>query len=152
VSAMPEIIDHFDGEHAFLSNFHPSQINWLGRECATVEHAFQMSKTLISFDRDFVAEAATPGRAKRLGRGLHLRGDWEEIKDDVMRTLLLLKFSQNSELWALLDATGDATLVEGNTWGDTYWGALRKPDGTYDGLNKLGMMLMDTRTLLRRIT
>ena len=44
----------------------------------------------------------------------------------------------------LLLATGDAELIEGNNWGDTYWG---KCNG--QGLNRLGILLMQIRDYIR---
>lgn len=41
-------------------------------------------------------------------------------------------------------ATDDAELVEGNTWGDRYWGVV---DGV--GENRLGKLLMERRAELR---
>lgn len=59
-----------------------------------------------------------------------------------MRDLLDLKFADPA-LAALLLATGDADLVEGNDWGDRFWGVC---DGA--GANMLGRLLMELRTRL----
>lgn len=136
-------IDKFDGtEYGFLSNFYSSPITYEGIVYPTVEHIFQAMKTLDNTERIKIANAATPGQAKRLGRRVALRGDWEEIKVDVMRTALKLKFS-NPVLKAKLIATGDAELIEGNTWNDRFWGVC---NGT--GKNMLGTLLMELRSTL----
>jgi ribA/ribD-fused uncharacterized protein len=140
---MITVIDKFDGtEYAFLSNFYSSPIQYEGIVYPTVEHMFQALKALDVETRKKIANAATPGQAKRLGRSVALRKDWEEVKVDVMRTALQLKFS-NPALRAKLIATGDAELIEGNTWNDRFWGVCR---GT--GKNMLGLLLMELRCSL----
>ena len=69
-------------------------------------------------------ELATCGQAKHAGQRLVLRPDWEQIKQAVMLNLQRQKYSY-PELRTLLLATGDSELIEGNTWGDTYWGVCR---------------------------
>ena len=133
------MIDRFDGEYAFLSNYSasPFRINYV--LFPTMEHYFQANKADNQNDYLHIAYAPTPGEAKRLGRKIQLRPDWEEIKDNVMLTGLRKKFA-NPELRNLLLATGDEELVEGNYWGDTYWGVC---NGV--GQNKLGKLLMQVR-------
>jgi ribA/ribD-fused uncharacterized protein len=128
-----KMIDAFDGEYRFLSNFWPD-------DGFTNEHVFQAMKTQDWAEQMIVLTAADPYLAKKYGRKVTLRPDWNEIKDDVMLVSLRLKFSQNPELRAKLLATGDAELIEGNTWGDRYWGVC---DG--NGHNKLGILLMQVR-------
>ena len=137
-------IDKFDGtEYGFLSNFYSSPIKYEGIEYPTVEHMFQALKTLDMTERMRIASATTPGQAKRMGRGVPLRADWEEVKVDVMRTALELKFS-NPTLKNKLISTGDAELIEGNTWNDRFWGVCC---GT--GRNMLGTLLMELRDKLK---
>jgi ribA/ribD-fused uncharacterized protein len=146
---MPAVIDNFDGEFAFLSNFYPSPVAYEGAQYPTIEHAFQAAKTLDQTERERVRLAATPGNAKRIGRRVHLREDWEEIKVDVMRSLLAAKFSDERLKQNLL-ATRDATLVEGNTWHDNYWGDCRCDRcGKRNGANMLGNLLMQVREIMR---
>ena len=134
-------ISSFTGQYEFLSNFHrqPEPILWLGREWHTVEHAFQSSKSLDPADHARIAGLRYPSHAKRAGRSLPLRPDWNQIREDIMLQLLHLKFS-NPTLRDLLLQTGDAELIEGNNWGDTFWGV---SGGT--GSNKLGNLLMQVR-------
>lgn len=133
----------FQDEHRFLSNFYPSPIVVDGKRYPTVEHAFQAAKTNNDKDKEMIRQAASPGLAKKFGREVRLRPDWEKVKDSVMKNLLELKF-QIPELRAKLLATGKVRLVEGNTWGDTYWGVCRG-----EGLNTLGYFLMDIRAGIR---
>jgi ribA/ribD-fused uncharacterized protein len=152
---MRERILGFFGDYRFLSNFHSQEgvkiyidaIDGLNCNakfvCDTIEHAFQASKTIIVEERREVAAAETPGKAKKLGRKVTLRSDWQEIKNDVMMELLVQKFT-HPYYRDLLLATGDAELIEDNNWGDTYWGMC---EGI--GENHLGRMLMEVREVLR---
>lgn len=136
-------IEQFSEEHAFLSNFHPSIVFLDGHMYPTVENAFQAAKCLNAEDRAQFA-TLTPGQAKRLGRKIALRPDWDTYRVQVMKDLVLQKFRHHAELQEKLLATGDATLVEGNRWHDTFWGVC---DGV--GQNNLGKILMDVRSILR---
>ena len=140
----PERIDRFRGEYAFLSNFHRGPFEWCGQEWPTAEAAFAASKTRDETMRERIRAARSPAEAKRLGRRVDLRPDWERVKDDVMHAVLQAKFAI-PELRDALLATGDAELVEGNTWGDVYWGRV---DGR--GRNQLGRTLMRIRDDIRR--
>lgn len=84
--------------------------------------------------------------AARLGRSrsVPIRKDWESVKDDIMRTAVRLKFSQNEDMKQLLLSTGDAVLVE-HTKNDRYWG----DGGDGRGRNMLGKILMEIREELR---
>lgn len=84
--------------------------------------------------------------AARLGRSRAqpLRPDWEQVKDDLMKTALLAKFRQNDDIRRILLSTGDAHLIE-HTKNDSYWGD--GGDGT--GKNKLGLLLMEVREILK---
>lgn len=69
-----------------------------------------------------------------------MRSDWEDIKLQIMEDLLVQKFAY-PELKEKLLQTGDQLLVEGNYWGDTFWGV----DNKKGGLNHLGKLLMKIR-------
>jgi len=134
-----KVISHFVGEYRFLSNFYPCRIVWDDEEYPSAEHAFQAAKTLDPLEATSIRKASTPFQAKQRGRKVTLRDDWEEIKDFVMLEILRRKFSV-LEFRDRLLATKDANLVEGNTWGDLYWGVC---DGR--GKNRLGELLMHVR-------
>ena len=68
-----------------------------------------------------------------------IRNDWGEIKLKVMESIVTVKFSDPTLARKLLD-TGGATLIEGNDWGDTFWGVYRGK-----GRNELGKILMRVR-------
>lgn len=132
-------ISRFSGRHAFLSNFAYSRIEWEGITYPTVEHAFQASKTHDANERARIAALRSAAAAKSAGRSLQLRADWDDVRVPVMAALLRLKFAI-PDMRAALIATGDADLIEGNTWGDRFWGVV---DGV--GENWLGRSLMSVR-------
>ena len=76
------------------------------------------------------------------GRLVPLRPDWEAVKVGIMEEIVRAKFIQHPELAARLLATGDKVLVEGNHWGDTFWGVDTR---TGQGHNHLGRILMKVR-------
>lgn len=134
----------FNGEFRWLSNFWPVSITCAdGITYPSSEHAYMASKTLDINIRREVATLKTAGDAKRFGRKIKLRADWEEVKRNEMLSVLRLKF-QDPLLRIKLINTGDARLIEGNTWGDTYWGVCKG-----QGQNVLGQLLMLVRDELK---
>lgn len=144
------LIDSFDREFEFLSNFFylPETVKWNNMKFATVEHAYQAAKTLDVAQRQRIRNAETPGQAKKLGQAVDVREDWDEIKLVVMEKLLRRKFSVK-RLAMMLANTGSTELVEGNWWGDAYWGKVTsigfKRVANPKGLNHLGRLLMEIR-------
>lgn len=142
---MNKVIDCFDADYAFLSNFYEHKFNYNAQTFATSEHAFQAAKCVNVSEAEWVRAANTPGVAKRRGRQISLRDDWELVKDQIMYDILIAKFS-DPELRAKLIATGDAELIEGNNWHDNYWGVCSC--GTSRCLNKTGKNMLG-KTLMR---
>lgn len=139
-------IVRFDGtEYKFLSNFYPSEVSYDdGMSWAlypTVEHAYQAAKTFDLKDRGLIKNASTPYNAKRLGSRVKLRDDWELIKSRVMFDLVWQKFTKYNDLKEMLIDTGNAELIEGNTWADCFFGVPEKSQGR----NVLGKILMLVR-------
>ena len=141
---MTNKIDKFFGAYRFLSNFWLSPLKYEGRVYWTAEHAYQAAKTLDEKEkRQFVGHKLMPAEAKRAGRFVHLRSDWDEIKVSVMETILREKFKNHAMALKLL-ATNDLYLEEGNYWGDRFWGVYMG-----QGLNHLGKILMKLRQELK---
>ena len=113
----------------------------------SVEHAFQAHKTTSLNERKAFCSpgAPTAGQAKRLGRRLRLRSDWEQLKLSVMWEAVWRKF-EDPVLREKLLATGDARLVEGNTWNDRFWGVCKGK-----GKNHLGLILMNVRSNIEEL-
>lgn len=137
-------IDSFRGEHDYLSNFYSCPVEYDGLTYQNTEAAFQAAKCVDRNEREkFVS--LSPGQAKKLGRKVDLREDWETVKIDVMRDVLKSKFSLNFELREKLIATNDVELIEGNHWNDRFWGVCRGK-----GQNHLGKLLMELREILKK--
>src|SRR4051812_43006627 len=117
-----ESVEYFSGEYRFLSNFFPSTIRYEQILYPTVEHAFQAAKAPTVSEKRLIAAASSAGRAKQMGRQVRLPETWESIKVGIMRDLVRLKFTKHRDLRELLLVTGDLPLIEGNTWGDRFWG------------------------------
>lgn len=142
----PPILE-FSGDNRFLSNFFPAPLVWRGKLWPSSEHAYQAAKTLDVEVQERIRALPTAAATKRAGKTIVLRPDWEQVKVEIMLEIVLAKFTQNPELKALLLATGDAPLVEGNWWKDRFWGVC--PVGSTNGRNELGKILMDIRESFR---
>lgn len=132
------MITSFSGEHEFLSNFHrghPFYLPGWQQLMPTAEHAYQACKAVTGEQAHWVLEAASPQLAKSRGRQVQAHPDWDRCKKRIMLKILLAKFGMpDSSLAALLVSTGTEILVEGNTWGDTFWGAVPGAIGEGRGL------------------
>lgn len=148
-----------------FSNYYRSPITINNTVYPTTEHYYQAHKFLgpdctqksIEYAKLIVSQS-TPNKAKilvcqkikggpykwlkdlndiiRSNSDINIRSDWEQVKDNVMRTAVMYKFSIHGNLKDLLLSTGDSILVEHTTTtnGDSYWGD--GGDGT--GQNTLG--------------
>ena len=134
----------FRGEYFFLSNFFEMEFVMDGETYLSAEHAFQAAKTIDTVERNRIMLAMSPGMAKKRGRRATLRDDWECIKVPIMAKVLHKKFSF-SEMERKLLATGDALLIEGNTWGDSFWGFDLKRGFGHNMLGRLLMMLRKSK-------
>jgi len=147
--------------HGPFSNFHISHFTapWWGDPQShelvwpSAEHYYQAAKLTSVADVAKILESDSPGRSKKLGRSLPNRSDWQACSIRAMRDTLTLKFAIDGEngdalAYALL-TTGDRMLVEGNTWGDQFFGMVKNEQGTYQGQNWLGLLLMARRAELR---
>jgi ribA/ribD-fused uncharacterized protein len=143
-------ISSFRGEYGFLSNFYSAPVKMYGIEYPTVEHAFVAAKTLDLKERAWVRNCKTPADAKRLGRKLTLRRDWNTFRLQAMYELVKRKFTDHEWLRKKLLATGNMEIREGNRWHDNFWGNCTCPRCCGDrGQNHLGRILMQVRRELR---
>ena len=115
-----------------------------------VEHPFQAWKTLDHAQIAWVLGSPTAMIAKKRGRRVTLRPDWDDISLHVMRHLVWFKFALNPGIARKLLATEAAELIEGNTWHDNLWGDCRcgGPRCQVAGENRLGEILMAVRDRL----
>lgn len=138
------VINRFEWDYGFLSNFAYCPVRFGKIVYPTAEHAYQAQKTQSLWIQESIAALSTPGAAKRAGRKIALRDDWEQIKLEIMEQIVMAKFLQNGGLRLRLLETGNADLIEGNYWGDTFWGVCNG-----HGQNHLGKILMKVRAKLR---
>lgn len=138
------MITEFRGQWTKLSNYSGCTIWFEGHIYHSVEHAYQAAKSTNDEVRQMIRHLPTANQAKQAGKKVLLRPDWNEVKISIMKDLLIAKFSQTPEKEILL-LTGNEELIEGNWWGDRFWGQC--PVG--NGLNHLGRLLMQIRDELR---
>lgn len=137
-------INSFKGEYSFLSNFYESLVTYDGLTYQNSEAAFQAQKCQSLHER-IPFTRMNPSEAKKAGRKVILRKDWEQVKINIMAQIVKAKFEQNEELAVKLLNTGDAYLEEGNDWGDRIWGTVNG-----QGSNYLGYILMAVRDHLNQ--
>jgi ribA/ribD-fused uncharacterized protein len=144
---MNQPINEFQGEYRWLSNFFIGEpLRVLGMTFQTSEHMYQALKTTDPVEVKAVLSCQSPGEAKRLGKTLTLREDWDSVKDRAMELCVGHKFAANPNLTERLLATGSTYLLEGNTWHDNYWGGCQCDKCAFlDWHNKLGYTLMRYR-------
>lgn len=132
-------------EYGCFSNFAHYGFELDGKWWMTSEHYFQAQKFCGTEYEEIIRLLDNPMKVAEMGRNreLPLRGDWEQVKDDIMRKAVLAKFTQNKEIKNVLLSTGKETIVE-NTSNDYYWGCGK--DGS--GKNMLGIILMEVREIL----
>lgn len=142
-------IAEFHGDYDFLSNFFRESFEWRGHIWQTSEHAYQATKSTTDEDLEYVKSANGPAEAKNRGREIKCREDWEKVKEAVMLDILRVKFAPSSWLSGRLLATGDAELIEGNSWHDKTWGVCNCSRCGGKGKNLLGKTLMKIRAELK---
>lgn len=145
VANAPTVVERFDKDYAFLSNFYPcTVVGKSGIVYPSSEHAYQAAKSKSRRIRKIIASLPTAAATKKYGRNVVVRPDWEKVKRRIMLQIVRAKFSQNRYLAMMLIDTLDADLREGNWWGDTTWGICKGV-----GKNWLGKILMQVRAELR---
>lgn len=148
-------ITEFQGKYRFLSNFYVSSqpISVANLEFMSAEHLYQALKTLSATEAAVVMICKTPGAAKRAGQMVTVRDDWENVKLKAMVSTVSRKFLFDPPLLRALIGTGNARLVEGNTWHDNFWGNCACTDcAEIAGENHLGKVLMHVRDYAADLT
>lgn len=136
------MINEFQGEYRWLSNFVECDIEYNGFIYPSVENAYQAAKMKYKED-SLKFLIVTSGQAKRLAKTLPIRDDWGNVKIYYMREFLIQKFSQKPFRDLLMNTCG-LDIIEGNSWGDKYWGVCLK---TNNGQNNLGKLIMGIRDI-----
>lgn len=157
------MINEFRGKYYFLSNFYDAPVTIDGITYRNNEAAFQAMKIKdINVRNNYkiynsktnsyeTFATVSASLAKKAGRKVALREDWEEVKFEYMYRICKAKFTQNEDLKAMLLATNDEYLEEGTTgWHDNIWGNCECPKcKNIVGQNHLGKILMKIREELR---
>ncbi|MDD3337854.1 MAG: NADAR family protein [Lachnospiraceae bacterium] len=140
----------FHGTYEYLSNFFDfCPVHYDGLTYRNSESAYQAAKSVSLVEKVHFVNVS-PRKAKRMGKSVLMRSDWDSVKGGIMADIVHAKFSQHPELAALLIATGDEYLEEGNYWHDNYFGDCKCPkcEGI-QGENVLGYALMGERRRLQ---
>lgn len=140
------MIDNFRGKYRFLSNYYEAPIEYDGIVYLNNEAAFQAQKT-TRISEKIKFQNLNPAEAKKLGRKILLRDDWEKVKEKYMYEIVKAKFTQHQYLKKKLLDTHPHELIEGTTgWHDNIWGNCECPKcKNIVGENKLGKILMRVR-------
>lgn len=153
---MVEVIGTFTTpEHRWLSNMWYAQVTYQGLTYPSVENFYQAMKfdknDFMLIDSEVVNKryhltGIQPNESKKFTKGKTITNKkFLDKKLEVMLYGLREKF-KHKHLRTMLLSTGDAELIEGNYWNDTYWGVCLK---TNTGENHLGRLLMQVREELR---
>ena len=132
-----------DGEHGIYSNFFPRMFTLNRRRWKSVEHYYQAAKTKDPSEAVKIRRCKNAAVAKRLGKAVKLRNDWDSVKVSVMEEAVYAKFSQHEDLKKRLLDTGDSIIHEDSPY-DFIWGW-----GKGKGQDLLGKVLMKVRDRLR---
>ena len=130
-------IKYFRGKYFFLSNFYYCKVTYNGLIYLNSEAAYQSMKVDLKERVDFTHMSPSESKIKTYGLKL-------ENKDKIMYEIIKAKFIQNKKLKQKLLDTKNEEIIEGNSWGSTYWGICNGK-----GKNKLGKILMKIREELR---
>ena len=165
-------IDSFRYKYMCFSNFSNHKVTYKGINYENSEAAFQAQKFEDENVKQLF-KSLDPSKAKALGRAKviflnpkgeyyknklptnvgqrsseftkhYMRSDWDKVRVEEMYQIVKNKYEQNSCVKEILLSTGERELIEGNTWGDRFWGQVDKT-----GLNYLGRILMQVRYELR---
>jgi ribA/ribD-fused uncharacterized protein len=150
------VVKEFRGEYFFLSNYYTAPaFDWRGHMFFSGEQAFAYAKTLYPRHGESMRakdlgkrllDTGNPGVAKKYGREVPLDvPTWDAQRVPIMREIVHAKFRGVPGLAGQLVNTGAMMLVEGNTWGDTFWGRCNGK-----GFNTLGAILMEERGVWSR--
>ena len=162
IVALPEILYFFskEPENKELSNFYETNFKIDGVEYKSAEHAFEAIKAkTFGDDESFekILKAKSAQSAKSFGNKVKdfKEDTWAEKQDEVMKSVVRAKFTQNLELRKKLLDTEDKLLANADSR-DKYWGigtsantSIAKDPKKWKGENKLGKMLEELRTQMK---
>lgn len=151
------MINFFRKENGWLSNMTSVPILYKGHLFDSTEAAFMWEKCqdceIKLADGSSIpwlefCQTQAPNIVKLRSRDVKLREDWNDVKLEIMYDVLVIKFTQEPFRSKLI-ATGTQNIVEGNYWGDKFWGVDLK-ETPNEGENWLGRLIMDIRNKLQK--
>lgn len=145
-SDTPKRVCFYEQEFYCLSNFSSFEVEINGARAPTVEHAYHVLKFEDPTIQHFILDARSAHDAFKYAQALKefVRPDWNDVKVEFMKELLITKVEQHPYVYKKLMETGDRELVE-DSWRDSFWGW----GEDHNGQNQLGKLWMEIRTSLR---
>jgi ribA/ribD-fused uncharacterized protein len=155
---------NLDNEFDYMSNFYKTQFtdeNNITFNCS--EQYFMYQKCLL-FDGNNtkllnkILQESSAMEIKKYGRLVKNYDDivWNNVRYDIMKNALILKFTQNNNLKNKLLSTQTKTLYEASKY-DKIWGigfyasTAIVTDKNKFGMNLLGKCLMEVRDIINKI-
>lgn len=140
-------IPYYETSYIALHNFSAHAVTIDGITYPTAEHAFHALKFDDHAIRDEILSSRSPVAAFALGKKYKplRRADWDDIKVEMLTTIIRHKAQQNPDVQESLLQSGDEEIVEVNPH-DDFWG--NGSDGK--GLNHTGKILMKIRDELKK--
>lgn len=140
--------------YGWMGNMSRYSVTYDGKVWGSTEHLFQA----LRFDKDtpfreMIREEDNPYDAKQIAKKhrehMSIKPCWSEDMNN-MKMCLRLKLESHPLLLDELLATGDAMIYEdvtarGRGNSNLIWGALKNPDGTWEGQNAVGKIWMKLR-------
>ena len=134
-----------------LSNYYMCNVVIDGRKFSSSEAAYHAEKFLDEDLKELMTKL-NPDESKHVARELKrfIREDWEEVKYDLMKKVVLEKFRQNEDCLIELLNTGNIELIEDTTgWHDNIWGECTCDEcELLEHQNLTGKILMEVRNEL----
>ena len=139
--------DYYTAEHSSEATL------WGGVGAAELGLTGEVTKE--AFEKILKAKSAQSAKAAGKKVKEYKEETWKEKKDEVMKTVLRAKFTQNLELRKKLLDTEDKRLANADSR-DKYWGigtsantTMAKDPKKWKGENKLGAMLEELRAQIK---
>lgn len=137
-----------------LTNYYECNVK-IGELTFTSSEAAYHAEKFLDGDIKKLMTKLIPDESKHVSRELarFIRPDWDNVKYDLMKKVVVEKFKQNPECLKELLDTGDMELIEDTTgWHDNIWGECTCEECKYkEHKNLLGKILMEVRGELKVI-
>lgn len=145
----------FQGELCYVSNFYPATIYYKRNPFYNAEQAYQWDKAVSAGKFAKAKEilgTSNPLKAKQLGSEITPNEAWFQNREDILKSIVTLKFKQNKELGTRLKNSGYDHFYECTR--DLKWGTgislkSRQVDTSlFTGENRFGKILSEVKAAL----